>query len=106
MVIPRLRSHLHRNKKTNQRSKSRYGGTAKLKFLQTFDYSQNTKANPNGKSVERAGISVIALTGLCRSLVQIDYNRNSGHEEEEENHPKLADSPFTFIGLEEKTYET
>ena len=48
--------------------------------------------NPNSECIERTGISIIALTWLHWSLVQIENDGKTRHKEQEEYHPELTDS--------------
>ena len=60
--------------------------TTGLDFLakQIYD-SGHRHANPDGKGVERAGIGIVTLTRLLRSLVEVKHNGETRHKEEEEN---------------------
>ena len=53
---------------------------------------RHAHANPECERIERAGKSVIALTGLSGCLIEIKHNSDAGHEEEEEHHPELLDA--------------
>ena len=59
----------------------------------------NAQAAPNGKSIERTGIGIVAFARLHRRLVQIDDNGKAGHEEQEEHHPELSDATLAFERL-------
>ena len=71
-------------------------------FLKPADYSEHAEANPDSEGVERAGIRVIALTGLVWGLVQIHDDSDSRHEEKQEHHPAVL---RVVLQLVEKAYQ-
>ena len=72
----------------------------------TFDDSGYTQTNPNGEGIERACISVVALTRFARCLVEVKHNGETCHEEQEEDHPKLLDTFLSPVGLPEEARQT
>ena len=104
VVVPSLRSHLYRYEQTGHAyhaGKSHIIGLELL--LEHIVESQHTKTAPYSECVERAGISIVALTGLLRSLVKIEHDGKTGHEEEEEHHPELADATLSAPSLPEES---
>ena len=90
VVIPCLASHLDRYKNADKRSQ--HGGYEVVlleQFLQPFCHSSYSQSNPNGESVERAGVSIVTFTRLLWRLVQVKNDGETRHEEEEEYHPEL-----------------
>ena len=64
-----------------------------------MNQSCHTHTNPDGEGVERTGVGVVAFARLARSLVQVEHDGNTGHEEEEEDHPELLDAFLSTVGL-------
>ena len=107
MVVPSLRSHLNRNKQTYGSNNSCHYGTVELQvFANKVDDGCHANTAPNGIRIEGACISVVALTRLLRCLVQIDYDSQTRHEEQEEHHPELAYTAASAPSLPEETDET
>ena len=102
MVVPCLAYHLNRNKQSQYGCQDSGWLFADLLF-QPFGNTCHTHTNPNGKGIERTGISIVAFTRLERSLVQIKHNGQTCHEEKEEYHPELLDALFALVGLPEQT---
>ena len=72
-------------------------------MLQQADDACHTHAYPDGESVERTRIRVVAFTRLAWRLVQIEHNRYTGHEEKEEHYPELLDTFLAAVGLPQQT---
>ena len=70
---------------------------------QQLPQSGHAHANPDGVGIERTGVGVVALTRLARSLVQVEHDGDTGHEEQEEHHPELLDAALAAIGLPQQT---
>ena len=79
--------------------KTQLGLYARAPLYQTC----HTHTYPNGKGVERTGIRVISFTGLCRGLVEVEHDSDTRHEEQEEDHPELLDTPLAMISLPEES---
>ena len=72
-------------------------------MLQQTDNACHAHTNPDGESIERTCICVVAFARLARCLVQVEHNRYTGHEEEEEHYPELLDTLLSAIGLPQQT---
>ena len=72
-------------------------------MLQQADNACHAHTNPDGESIERTCICVVAFARLARCLVQVEHNRYTGHEEEEEHYPELLDTLLSAIGLPQQT---
>ena len=107
MVVPGLRSHLYRHEQTGYAYNTCNGYIIALYLLlEHIVNSQHTKTTPNSVSVERACISIVAFTRLLRSLVKVEHDSKTCHEEQEEHNPELADAALTAPCLPEKTYKS
>ena len=97
MVVPCLRSHLYRHKYT-ERADYSTGRAAIFEhiLLEQISNGCHSQTYPNGKSIERASISIVALTRLHRSLVEVDDDGKSCHKEKEEDHPELL---YTLVSI-------
>ena len=102
MVVPGLAHHLQGHCQTYSHSEGCGGdvdafGAYRVALLvfaaqevaQHHAYGGHAEAYPHGEGVERAGEGVVALTGLAGCLVEVQHNRYTRHEEEEEHHPEL-----------------
>ena len=114
VVVPCLWHHLKRDKYTEQ---SGYDSTNPVKpahFLlwclgignsgnQTPD-TGHTHSYPYSECVEWTGKRVVALTGLVGDLIEIYYDSDTGHEEQEEYHPELFDTAPWCKRLPQEAY--
>ena len=99
VVVPRLRCHLYRYEQTDNADDCGDGCFVTLQSaIQLLNYGCHAHTAPYCEGVERTGVGVVALTGLHRGLVEVDHDGESGHEEQEEHHPELADA---FVPLAE-----
>ena len=57
------------------------GGFAPHPLAQQLDEAGDTHADPDGKGVERTGVSVVAFTRLAGRLVQVEHDGDTRHEE-------------------------
>ena len=98
MIIPCLTTHLYGNSQCHY---SNNCGNQHIFFLQLavqqVDESCNTHTTPDGKSIERTRISIVAFTYLLRILIKVDDNSQTCHEEQEEHNPELADAHWFYI---------
>ena len=104
MIVPSLRSHLYRHEQTGytkHAGKSHIIGLELL--LEHIVESQHTKTTPYSVCIERTGIGIVALTRLLRSLVKIEHDGKTSHEEEEEYHPELAYATLSAPSLPEQS---
>ena len=67
-----------------------------------LDDGSNAHTAPYSEGIERTCVGIVALTRLTRCLVEVDDDGKTGHEEEEEHHPKLADA---FLSLAQRLPE-
>ena len=92
-----------RQEQAEQRDDRSHSHIAQLQILlHQVDDGCNADAAPDSVGIERAGISIVALTRLVGRLVQIDHDGESRHEEEEEYHPELAYAATSAPGLPEQ----
>ena len=92
MVIPCLRSHLYRHEHTEQSNNSSNGCWVNALHL-TGNHvvkCSHTHTTPYCESIERTGISIVALTGLHRCLVKVNNDGQTCHKEQEEHNPELT----------------
>ena len=104
VVVPGLRHHLYRHQKAEHADD---GGECHAVHPHTLAKEVvegcDTHAAPDSEGVERAGISIVALTRLYRCLVQIDDDRQTCHEEQEEDDPELTDAAAAAERLPEES---
>ena len=104
MVVPCLRHHLQWHEQAEHADDGGEGHAVHLHALaQQVVECRHAHAAPNGEGVERAGVSIVALTGLHRRLVQVYHDGETCHEEEEEHHPELAYAATAAERLPEET---
>src|SRR5574344_1474232 len=107
MVIPSLACHLNRDKQTNESYCNGRCQFVLFQFLlQGFGKPGHTQTYPYCEGIEGTGISVIAFARLLWSLVQIKYDSNTCHEEQEEYYPELFDTSLSSVCLPEETYQS
>ena len=107
VVVPSLADHLQRHGECHNRCDAGGGEMGQFaETTQTFDESRDAQTDPNGKRVERTGIGVVTFARFARSLVQIEDNGQTGHEEEEEDNPELLDAFLAAVGLPEHAEES
>jgi len=104
VVVPSLAHHLYRHEQAKYGSQDSSRLFTYLLFQPT-GHTSHTHTHPDGKGIERTGIRIVAFTRLHRSLVQVEHDGKTGHEEKEEYHPELLDAFFTLISLPEQTDE-
>ena len=97
MVVPSLGCHLDGNEETSNADNSCHSGSKFFTIhFYLFPYQVeeccNTHTTPNGEGIERTGIGIVTLTRLHGGLIQIDDNGKTGHKEQEEDYPELADA--------------
>ena len=104
VVVPGLRHHLYRHQEAEHADD---GSECHAVHLHTLAKEVvegcDTHAAPDSEGVERAGISIVALTRLYRCLVQIDDDRQTCHEEQEEDDPELTDAAASAERLPEES---
>ena len=91
VVVPGLRHHLQGHEQTDQREECHGQCLAGL-LSEPVGNSRSTQSNPDGEGVERTCVGIISFARLAGRLVQVDDDRDAGHEEEEEDHPELLDA--------------
>ena len=107
VVVPCLRRHLNRDKETGQSHNTRQRHQLLLEpFLQKFVDGSYTEAYPNGKSIERADVGIVALTWLERRLVEINHDGQSRHEEQQRDNPQLPTALTSVSPLPEDAQHT
>ena len=106
VVIPSLAHHLQRYSDGNDRSNANSCEMGHFHTAKAFDNGSDAKTNPDGEGIERACISVVALTRFARCLVEVKHNGKTCHEEQEEDHPKLLDTFLSAVGLPEEARQT
>ena len=74
-------------------------------FVEQIDDSCHTYAAPDGVSIERTCVGIIAFAWLYRRLVQINNYGKPRHKEEKGHHPELTDAAFTAKCLPEQADE-
>ena len=115
VVIPSLAHHLQRHEHTDKRCNRSHNDVATLverlvhlleeEFHQIED-SGDTHTHPDSECVERTGKSVVAFARLAWSLVEVEHDSDTCHEEQEENHPELLNSALVLVSLPEQTGDT
>ena len=107
MVIPCLSRHLDGDEQTEHRSQN---GCRKFLHLgiipQHTDDACHSHTYPDSKGVERTGIRIVSFTGLRRSLVEVEYDSDTCHKEQEEYHPELLDASLAMVSLPEESDQT
>ena len=107
MVIPCLADHLNRNEQTHETEGSDSNRAFDLEiFLHQINQGCHAHTTPNGKSIERTGVSIVTLTRLHRRLVEVDDNGKSCHEEQEADYPELTNAATATESLPEESDET
>ena len=97
MVVPCLRSHLYRNEQTGYTDDGCNNGFVSFEATcECLDDGCNAHTAPYCKGIERTGIGIVALTWLHRCLVEVEHDGKTGHEEEEQHYPELADAFLTL----------
>ena len=97
VVVPRLAHHLDGYEQTNYSCND--GSRFLTQFaLQPLGNTRHTHAYPDGKCIERTCVCIVTFAGLHRGLVQIKYDGQTGHEEQEEYDPELLDT-YRFFYL-------
>ena len=105
VVVPGLSCHLDGYKHT-QTAEACTQVLVAQNTAQRLGHSGHAHTTPNGKGIERTGISIVAFAGLHGSLVQINDNGQTGHKEQEEHHPELLFALATILlGVAEKLPE-
>ena len=56
------------------------------------DEGQRTQTDPDTEGIERTGIRIVSFTRLVRRLVEVDDDRETGKEEEEEGEREALSS--------------
>ena len=106
VIVPSLRSHLHRHQQTHRSHNSRkHRLVHRQPLLKQVNQCRHTDAAPDGKGVERSGISIVTLAGLHGSLVEINNDGQSRHEKQKEHHPELSDTSLSAEGLPKQSDE-
>ena len=105
MVVPVLGAHDRGHKQAGGRHSS---GNHRLSLtLQGLIYPLidrgHREAYPDTEEIERARVSIVALTDLIRRLIQIQNNRDTGHKEHQESQPT---SPLVAAELETQSEKT
>ena len=127
VVVPRLAHHLQGNDQTYQGGYTRNSGghTAAVAIVASqgslalglllvllqgphheAPQSGNAHTHPDAVGIERTRIGVVTLTGLARRLVQVEHDSDTGHEEQEEDHPELLDATTATVGLPQQADDT
>ena len=106
VVVPSLADHLQGHADAGERGNGCGENGLLQQFLKQRSEGCHAETNPDGESVERTGVGIVTFARLAGSLVQIEHNGKSRHEEQEEDHPELANAFLATIGLPEKTDET
>ena len=76
----------------------------KLKvFVYQIDDSCHAYAAPDGVSIERTRVGIVAFARLYGRLVQVNHYGKSGHKEEKGYHPELTDAAFAAECLPEQS---
>ena len=86
MVIPVLLGHKSRYSETEERSKDRYTGLARVGFeivIQPVNDSQYAETDPDTKSIEGACVRIVTFTRLVRRLIEVHNDGKTGKEEED-----------------------
>ena len=106
MVVPVLRTHLDRYKQREQRCHRarRYGRQLRI-LTQAFRQGRHAETYPDTEGIERAGIRVVALTGLIGGLVQVEHDGDSRHEEQEEGDPESLHTLMPSVTLIEQAQD-
>ena len=100
MIVPVLLSHETRYRhEAEHRGHSRRHDTRHLNPCQPIDDLENAEAYPDGESVERTGVGIVALARLKRVLIEIEHDGETRHEEEQHHDPEI---PLMPPGVEEE----
>ena len=107
VVVPSLTNHLQRNQQATgcPRQSSDEMGLFQP-FLKEIYEEAYAQSNPDGKGIERAGIGIVALARLERSLIEIDHNGQSGHHKQQHDYPQLAPALASVAPLPCDTRQT
>ena len=92
MVVPVLTCHENRHAERCESYSGCRNDALQFHSAEQVNDGSNSDTAPYCKSIERTSISIVALTRLQRSLVKVDNDGKTSHEEEEEYHPELADA--------------
>ena len=104
MVVPVLGRHQGRHAETGHGAQGRHRHALLLlhPFRDPADERGHAQADPDAEGVERARIGIVALAHLVRRLVQVEDDRDAGHEEEQEHQPA---APLVAGELEEQAQQ-
>ena len=104
MVIPVLTYHLERHTKAKHTKNGRNDGVLLLgQLLNNGDQTCHTHADPDGEGIERTRVSVVTFSWLIRSLIEVEDDGQTRHEEEEEYHPEALNTLLTRECLPKQT---
>ena len=91
VVVPILGRQNARNAQTDDRSRDRSGRS--LPFGQPCDQipeGHHAQSDPDREGIKRAGIDVVAFTGLVGRGVEVDHQRDTHHDEEPHDDREVA----------------
>ena len=103
MIVPVLCCHVYRNsEQANSGDDNRRVAWVHL-LLKKIPQVKNPESDPDGKGVERSGVSVVTFPRLIWILVQVEYDGNTREEEKQHNHPEIFLPLFSPLVLIEHT---
>ena len=94
VVVPILRRHLdgHKHSQASNRA-SHHRCKNFLLAAEVFEdipQRKHAQSAPNTERIERTRVCIVSLTGLVRSLIEVNHNCNASHQEKHKDHETIA----------------